>query len=86
LSSEQSVRTYMVGDEVQMTVELVHEMNLLRVYVAFRHETGEAVPELVLGDEDVPDYDRLAGGEKRIPLIALSSAVSQKLPNVRDTK
>ncbi len=65
MSQERPVRTYMVGDEVRMTVELVHEMNLVGVYVIFRHETGEIAPELLLADEAVPHFQRIAGGKKR---------------------
>lgn len=52
------------GDKVQMAVEVVHEMNLKAVFVAFRHETDERV-EVMLMDDDPPQREPLSGLERR---------------------
>ncbi len=65
MSQGRPLRTYMVGDEVRMTVEVVHRMNVVAVYVSFGHESGLDVSEILLADEIAAQYQRLARGEKR---------------------
>lgn len=64
MSAERLRQQYMVGDQVRMTVEIVHVMNLVCCYAVFRHETDDRV-EIILSDDSPSDPKRTSGQEKR---------------------
>ena len=64
MSNGSAIPQSMAGDEVRLAISLIHEMNVVAVDAAFRHQTNENV-QILLTDEVTSEPDRVPPGNRK---------------------